>query len=106
NTSRLAATRQRQLLTLPSHSLAGVRYGPRADVFIKNKSGPLLRSPPFDWLCWGYCPSRLLIISSTLALTASRLKEAGACIGGNSMAVCANLATYCWTITNRQNSLA
>ena len=37
-----------------------------------------------------YCPSCALITSSTCALTASRLKEAGACIGGNSMAVFAS----------------
>ena len=30
----------------------------------------------------GYCPSQCFIISSIWALTASRLKEAGACIGG------------------------
>src|SRR5262249_23541569 len=29
-----------------------------------------------------YCPSRCLIISSTFFFTASRLKEAGSCIGG------------------------
>jgi hypothetical protein len=45
----------------------------------------------------GYCPVWALIASSTWALTASRLKDAGACIGGYSMADCANPATFCCT---------
>jgi hypothetical protein len=45
----------------------------------------------------GYCPVWLLIASSTWVLTASRLNEAGACIGGYSIADCANSATFCCT---------
>ena len=52
-----------------------------------------------------YCPSWALIISSTWAFTASRLNEAGACIGGYSMAVCAKAPTRCCT-TNETPELA
>ena len=38
-----------------------------------------------------------MIISSTFLFTASRLNEAGSCIGGYSIAVCASFPTYCWT---------
>src|SRR5438874_13513306 len=38
------------------------------------------------------------------ALTASRLKLAPLCMGGNSTAVCASFSTCCWTNTKRQNS--
>lgn len=41
----------------------------------------------------GYCPSCCLIASSTLDFTASKLNVAGACIGGNLMAVSARAAT-------------
>jgi hypothetical protein len=41
-----------------------------------------------------YRPVWLLIVSSTWALTASRLNEAGACIGGYSIADCANSVTF------------
>lgn len=44
------------------------------------------------------------LAASILALTASRLKLAPFCMGGNSMAVMASLATCCWTKTKRQNS--
>ena len=40
-----------------------------------------------------YCPVWVLIVSSIWALTASRLNDAGACIGGYSTAVCANSTT-------------
>ena len=42
--------------------------------------------------------------ASILAFTASRLKLAPFCSGGNSMAVMASFATSCWTNTKRQNS--
>src|SRR5207253_3796846 len=51
-----------------------------------------------------YWPACLLTASSIFAFTASRLKLAPFCIGGNSIAVMASLATCCWTNTNRQNS--
>jgi hypothetical protein len=41
---------------------------------------PLSRARGFA--VWGYCPSWLFSTSSTCRLTASRLNEAGACIGG------------------------
>ena len=53
-----------------------------------------------------YCPLWLLMASSTFFLIASRLNEAGSCIGGNSMAVAASFPTYSCTITKRQNSRA
>src|SRR5262245_63110800 len=61
-----------------------------------------------DLLCepLRHCPWRLRIISSIFFLTASRLNEAGSCIGGYLIAVFARSATFCWTITNRQNSRA
>src|SRR5207247_955698 len=42
--------------------------------------------------------------AAIFAFTASRLKLAPFCIGGNSMAVWASFATSCWTNTKRQNS--
>jgi hypothetical protein len=71
---------------------------------VKNSGRPLrtARIP----LQFGYCPAWFLITSSTWALTASRLKLAGACIGGKSMAVFASSATFCCTETKRQNSRA
>src|SRR5271157_892895 len=51
-----------------------------------------------------YWPSRALIAASIFSLTLLRLKEAGACIGGYSMAVSPSLVTTCWTKTNRQAS--
>src|SRR6266702_3035448 len=42
--------------------------------------------------------------ASIFAFTASRLKLAPFCIGGNSMAIMASLATSSWTKTKRQNS--
>src|SRR6267142_1428814 len=65
-----------------------------------------LLASPLPCCQLGYSPSCCLIASSTLVFLASRLKEAGACIGGNSMADCASLATACCTLTNRQNSRA
>src|SRR5689334_1548288 len=47
-----------------------------------------------------------LIMASIFFLTASRLNDAGSCIGGYSIAVLARSATFSWTITNRQNSRA
>jgi len=47
-----------------------------------------------------------LIVSSICRFTASRLNEAGACIGGNSIAVCASFATSCCTSTKRQIRVA
>src|SRR5215216_3468063 len=44
------------------------------------------------------------LAASILAFTASRLKLAPFCIGGNSMAVMASFCTCCWTNTKRQNS--
>src|SRR5215510_2132409 len=44
------------------------------------------------------------LAASIFAFTASRLKLAPFCIGGNSMAVMASFTTSCWTHTNRQNS--
>jgi len=62
--------------------------------------------PPAYFDVFNYCPAWLLIASSTWAFTASRLKLAGACIGGKSMAVFASSATLCCTDTKRQNSRA
>lgn len=45
-----------------------------------------------------------VLAASILALTASRLKLAPFCIGGNAIAVIANFSTSCWTNTKRQNS--
>src|SRR3954454_16649430 len=42
--------------------------------------------------------------AAIFALTASRLKLAPFCIGGNSIAVIASFSTSCWTKTKRQNS--
>src|SRR4051794_32730792 len=42
--------------------------------------------------------------AAIFAFTASRLKLAPFCIGGNSIAVMASFSTFCWTNTNRQNS--
>src|SRR5262249_53973959 len=42
--------------------------------------GPILWRPPCRR--YVYCPEWLLIISSTCFFTASRLNEAGSCIGG------------------------
>jgi hypothetical protein len=53
-----------------------------------------------------YCPSCALSFSWISRFIASRLKVAGACIGGNSIAVSASSATFCWTRTKRQNSRA
>lgn len=61
--------------------------------------------PRVGWV-YDHWPSWCLIIASTCFLTASRLNEAGSCIGGNSIAVSASFATYCWTSTKRQNSRA
>src|SRR5690242_17593254 len=44
------------------------------------------------------------LAASICALTASRLKLAPFCIGGNSTAVMASFSTCCWTNTKRQNS--
>src|SRR2546421_10819654 len=44
------------------------------------------------------------LAASIFAFTASRLKLAPRCIGGNSIAVIASFATCCWTNTKRQNS--
>src|SRR6476620_11308082 len=44
------------------------------------------------------------LAASIFAFTASRLKLAPFCIGGNSMAVMASFATSCCTNTKRQNS--
>jgi hypothetical protein len=63
-------------------------------------------SPAEAKLSSGYSPSCCLIFSSISLFTASKLNEAGACIGGNSMAVCASSATSCCTMTKRQNSRA
>src|SRR5262249_31749765 len=71
---------------------------------ITSRGGPPGSSVPLQTRA--YCPAWFLIASSIWALTASRLKEAGACIGGNSMAVFANSATLSCTGTKRQNSRA
>ena len=42
--------------------------------------------------------------AAIFAFTASRLKLAPFCIGGNSIAVMASFSTSCWTNTKRQNS--
>src|SRR5437879_19036 len=42
--------------------------------------------------------------AAIFAFTASRLKLAPFCIGGNSTAVIASFSTCCWTKTKRQNS--
>src|ERR1700730_3271959 len=42
--------------------------------------------------------------AAIFAFTASRLKLAPFCIGGNSIAVMASFSTVCWTNTKRQNS--
>src|SRR4051812_24883845 len=42
--------------------------------------------------------------AAIFAFTASRLKLAPFCIGGNSIAVLASFSTSCWTNTKRQNS--
>ena len=42
--------------------------------------------------------------AAIFAFTASRLKLAPFCIGGNSIAVIASFSTCCWTNTKRQNS--
>ena len=44
------------------------------------------------------------LAASIFAFTASRLKLAPFCIGGNSIAVMASFSTCCWTNTKRQNS--
>jgi hypothetical protein len=51
-------------------------------------------APPCTWV----------IISCICSLTLGRLKEAGFCIGGNSMAVSPSCSTTFWTKTNRQAS--
>src|SRR5271166_3051026 len=51
-------------------------------------------APPCTWV----------IISCICSLTLVRLKEAGFCIGGNSMAVSPSCRTTFWTKTNRQAS--
>ena len=56
-----------------------------------------------DFLREAYWPCAARAFSSC-ALTASRLKLAPGCIGGNSIAVCATFATSCCTNTKRQNS--
>src|ERR1051326_1701021 len=45
-----------------------------------------------------------VLAASIFAFTASRLKLAPFCIGGNSIAVMASFSTSCWTNTKRQNS--
>src|SRR4051794_6763784 len=50
-----------------------------------------------------YLPIAILA-ASIFAFTASRLKLAPFCIGGNSIAVFASFSTCCWTNTKRQNS--
>src|SRR5215211_7404446 len=50
-----------------------------------------------------YLPIAVLA-ASIFAFTASRLKLAPFCIGGNSIAVMASFSTCCWTKTKRQNS--
>ena len=44
------------------------------------------------------------LAAAIFAFTASRLKLAPFCIGGNSIAVIASFSTCCWTNTKRQNS--
>ena len=44
------------------------------------------------------------LAATIFAFTASRLKLAPFCIGGNSIAVLASFSTSCWTNTKRQNS--
>ena len=65
---------------------------------LKPRGGPFSNTLSLTWA--------VLIISSTFFFTASRLKEAGSCIGGYSIAVSASFSTYCWTWTKRQNSRA
>src|SRR5207302_1510814 len=45
-----------------------------------------------------------ILAASIFPFTASRLKLAPFCIGGNSIAVIASFSTCCWTNTKRQNS--
>src|SRR6185312_17402655 len=51
-----------------------------------------------------YLPAGDSAAFSICSLTASRLKLAPFCIGGNSIAVWASFATSCWTNWKRQNS--
>src|SRR6516165_130272 len=51
-----------------------------------------------------YLPACDCMAFSICSLTASRLKLAPFCIGGNSIAVWASLPTSCCTSTKRQNS--
>ena len=53
--------------------------------------------------CGPTCPLPS-VAASICAFTASRLKLAPFCIGGNSIAVIASFSTCCWTNTKRQNS--
>ena len=64
---------------------------------IIRRAAPVTRPPAESnfYYCW--CD---FIASSIFAFTASRLKLASFCIGGNSMAVRARFATCCWTNTN------
>src|SRR5436190_2324184 len=56
------------------------------------------KSPGLDYLAIA------ALDASIFAFTASRLKLAPFCIGGNSTAVVASFSTSCWTNTKRQNS--
>jgi hypothetical protein len=71
---------------------------------LKQAGGRFAGHPPYRE--FDYCPWWALISSSISFFTASRLKVAGACMGGYSMAVSANFATCCCTTTKRQNSRA
>jgi hypothetical protein len=67
---------------------------------------PLLRQQPLgpDRVKARYSPLRAFMALRICRLTASRLKLAGACIGGNSTNVWPSFATTCWTKTKRQIS--
>src|SRR5439155_12090967 len=61
-------------------------------------------APAIDQSKLGYYLPTAARAASIFAFTASRLKLAPLCIGGNSIAVIASFSTACWTNTKRQNS--
>src|SRR4029077_15936366 len=69
-----------------------------------KRRAALASRPPYCQ--FDYWPSCSLIASWIFCFTASRLNVAGACIGGELIAVSASFATYCCTRTRRQNSRA
>src|SRR5262249_9236474 len=70
-----------------------------------KQSGDLHRSPAFqDHPINSAYLAIAALAASIFSFTASRLKLAPFCIGGNSIAVWANFSTWSWTNTKRQNS--